>query len=162
VITLVYAQSRNGVIGDAGSLPWSIPSDLKNFKAVTMGKPIIMGRKTWESLPRKPLPGRKNIVITRQSGFAAEGAVVAGTANEAIAAAGNTDDICIIGGGEIYLMFLPHATHIHLTEVDIDVTGDTLAPKLDFSQWKVVFRDGPFRGEKDSAAYSVRLLERIQ
>ncbi len=101
-IALVVAVSRNGVIGRDGGLPWHISSDLKRFKEITMGKPVIMGRKTWESLPRKPLTGRHNIVITRQGGYAAEGAMVVATPGAALAAAGSVEEVAIIGGGEIY------------------------------------------------------------
>jgi dihydrofolate reductase len=130
VISLVYAQSRNGIIGADGGLPWRLPSDLKRFKETTLGKPIIMGRKTWEGLPRKPLPGRVNIVVTRQSSFAAEGAVVVGSVADALARAGEASEVCVIGGGEIYRMFLPLADRIYLTLVDADVEGDTRGPDL--------------------------------
>src|SRR5258705_13759873 len=101
-IAFVVAVSRNGVIGRAGGLPWHISSDLKRFKALTMGKPLIMGRKTWESLPKKPLPGRRNIVITRQANYRAEGAEVVADAAAALAMAGEAEEISIIGGAEIF------------------------------------------------------------
>ena len=114
-ISFVVAVSRNGVIGRAGGLPWHISSDLKRFKAITMGKPLIMGRKTWESLPKRPLPGRQNIVITRQKNYQAEGAVVVPDTASALAAAGEVEEICVIGGGEIFAKFLgqgrPHLSH---------------------------------------------------
>ena len=106
-IALVVAVSRNGVIGRDGGLPWHISSDLKRFKAVTMGKPVIMGRKTWESLPKRPLPGRANIVVTRQANYAADGAIVAADVAAAISAAGDVEEIAIIGGGEIYRVVFP-------------------------------------------------------
>jgi dihydrofolate reductase len=161
IVSLVYAQSRNGVIGADGGLPWRIPSDLRRFKEITMGKPVIMGRKTWDSLPRKPLPGRKNIVVTRQRGFQTDGAEVANSADEAMRLAGDVPEVCVIGGGEIYFMFLPIARRVYLTEVDVDVEGDTLAPKLDPKQWREVVREPEVRGEGDSAAWSVRVLERV-
>jgi dihydrofolate reductase len=162
VISLVYAQSRNGIIGAGGGLPWTLPSDLKRFKEMTFGKPIIMGRKTWESLPRKPLPGRMNIVVTRQRSFAAEGAVVVTSAEAALAAAGDAAEVCVIGGGEIYKMFLPQADRIYLTDVDLDVVGDTPAPVLPLSEWHETARMPPLRGEKDSAAFTTRTLERVR
>ena len=160
VISLVYAQSKNGVIGDAGGLPWHIPSDLKRFKETTLGKPIIMGRKTWDSLPRKPLPGRLNIVITRQKHFVAEGAVVVADVAAAVVAAGDVAEVCVIGGGEVYRQFLPVASRIYLTEIDMVVEGDTPAPRLDPSEWLEVSASAPLRGEKDSAAFVARVLER--
>jgi dihydrofolate reductase len=161
IVSLVYAQSKNGVIGADGGLPWRIPSDLKRFKEITMGKPVIMGRKTWDSLPRKPLPGRRNIVVTRQRGFQADGADIATGADEAMRLAGDVPEVCVIGGGEVYLMFLAKAQRVYLTEVDVDVTGDTHAPILDPMQWRVVSREPQVRGERDSAAWSVRVLERV-
>ena len=162
LISLVYAQSRNGIIGADGGLPWHLPSDLKRFKETTLGKPIIMGRKTWEGLPRKPLPGRLNIVLTRQKNFVAEGAVVASTVDEAVRAAGNVPEICVIGGGEIYCMFVPLADRIYLTEVDVEVVGDTNAPLLNATEWREVSYIPAERGEKDSAAFSTRVLERVR
>jgi dihydrofolate reductase len=159
-ITLVYAQSRNGVIGRDGGLPWRIPSDLKRFKASTMGKPVIMGRKTWESLPRKPLPGRLNIVITRKKSFECEGATVVAGVTEALAAAGHVPEVCVIGGGEIYKQFLPIAHRIHLTTIDLDVKGDTSAPELSPSQWRVITEEHVPAAAGDSASYRVQVLER--
>jgi dihydrofolate reductase len=161
IISLVYAQSRNGFIGLNGGLPWHLPSDLKRFKATTLGKPVIMGRKTWDGLPRKPLPGRINIVVTRQPGFLAEGAVIVATVNEALNAAGDAPEICVIGGGEIYNLFLAKANRIYLTEVDVDVAGDTLAPVLNKEQWHEVSVEPAFRGETDSDSFLTRILERV-
>ena len=101
-ISFVVAVSRNGVIGRAGGLPWHISSDLRRFKAITMGKPLIMGRKTWESLPKKPLPGRQNIVITRQKNYRAEGAIVVNDTASALTVAREAEEIAVIGGGEIF------------------------------------------------------------
>lgn len=162
MISLVYAQSRNGIIGADGGLPWHLPSDLRRFKDTTMGKPIIMGRKTWEGLPRRPLPGRLNIVVTRQKGFLADGAVVVSSVEAAVVAAGDVPEICVIGGGEIYGMFLPLADRIYLTAVGVDVDGDTQAPILDAKEWCEVSHIPLQRGEKDSAAFSTRVLERVR
>jgi dihydrofolate reductase len=159
-VALVAAAAKNGVIGRDGALPWRIPSDLKRFKAVTMGKPIIMGRKTWDSLPKKPLPGRLNIVLTRHRGFKAEGAVVAGTRDAALEAADSAEEICVIGGGEIYQLFLPVASRIYLTEVDAMVEGDAYFPPLDKSLWMEVASESQVADERDSAAYTWRVLER--
>jgi dihydrofolate reductase len=159
-VALVVAVSRNGVIGRDGGLPWRISSDLKRFKAITMGKPIIMGRKTWESLPRKPLPGRHNIVITRQRGFAAEGATIAQDRDSALAAAGDAGEIAVIGGGEIYAMFMDMASRIFLTEVDVTVEGDTLFPHLDKSLWQEVATESHAAEPGDTAGYELRILDR--
>jgi dihydrofolate reductase len=159
-VSLVVAVSRNGVIGKAGGLPWHISSDLKLFKAITLGKPIIMGRKTWESLPRKPLPGRINIVITRQKNFVTEGAVVVSNAAAALQAAGSAPEIAIIGGGEIYQMFLPLAGRIYLTEVDLDVDGDTYFPSLKPDEWNETRNQLHERGPQDSAGFTLRVYDR--
>ncbi len=160
VISLVVAVSRNGVIGRAGGLPWHLSSDLKLFKTITLGKPIIMGRKTWESLPRKPLPGRANIVITRQVEFKAEGAYVVATAEAAIAKAGAVDEIAVIGGGEIYHMFLPLADRIYLTEVNLEVEGDTYFPTLDSGHWTETRAEPHQQGANDSASFVLRVFDR--
>jgi dihydrofolate reductase len=161
-IAAVVAVSRNGVIGRDGGLPWHISSDLKRFKAITMGKPIIMGRKTWESLPRKPLPGRKNIVITRHAGFKAEGATVVSDVQAALQAAGNVDEIAVIGGGEIYQLFFPVTNRVYLTEVDMEVEGDTYFPPLEISEWQEVAREVVAAGPNDSAGFVLRTLDLIE
>lgn len=159
-IALVVAVSRNGVIGRAGGLPWHISSDLKRFKALTMGKPLIMGRKTWESLPKKPLPGRRNIVITRQANYRAEGAVVVVDAAAALAVAGEVEEISIIGGAEIFHLFLPQAQRIYLTEVDLEVEGDTYFPRIEPDQWLETARETHARSPNDSAGFVLRVLDR--
>jgi dihydrofolate reductase len=163
VISLVVAVARNGVIGRDGGLPWHISSDLKRFKAITLGKPVIMGRKTWESLPRKPLPGRTNIVVTRQAGFAAAGAVVVADVEAALAVAAMEQpaEICVIGGGDIYRQLLPQAGRIYLTEVQMDVAGDTHFPVLDEAAWREVSREVVAAGPHDSADFVLRVLERV-
>ena len=160
IVSLVYAQSRNGVIGSHGKLPWRLPSDLKRFKQVTMGKPIIMGRKTWDSLPRKPLPGRLNIVITRQKDFAAAGATVVSDVAGALAAAGNVPEVCVIGGGQIFTTFLPIARRIYLTEIDLQVAGDTFAPVLTMPPWREVSREVHAGTVGDDSGFVLRVLER--
>jgi dihydrofolate reductase len=161
-IALVVAVSKNGVIGRDGGLPWHISSDLKLFKAITMGKPIIMGRKTWESLPRKPLPGRLNIVVTRQKNYHAEGATVVGDAQAAVLAAGVADEIAVIGGGEIYRRFFPLADRIYLTEVDLDVAGDTHFPAISRVDWQETARESHVAGANDSAGFTLRTLDRLK
>lgn len=159
-ISLVVAVSRNGVIGRGGRLPWHISSDLKLFKALTMGKPVIMGRKTWEGLPRKPLPGRSNIIITRQHDFVAEGAEVVADAAAALAKAGEAEEIAVIGGGEIYQMFLPVANRIYMTFVDLDVDGDTFFPLPDVVYWTETRRQAYPRDVNDDAEFELRVYDR--
>ena len=160
MISLVYAISQNGVIGKDGGLPWHVPSDLKHFKAVTTGKPVVMGRKTWESLPKRPLPGRQNIVVSRNAGFVAEGAEVVGTISDAIIKGGLAPEICVIGGAELFKAAMPHASRIYLTRILADVSGDTFMPELSASEWREVARTAHAKGEKDSAVFETITYER--
>ena len=165
-IALVVAMAENRVIGADGDLPWRLSSDLKYFKQVTMGKPIVMGRKTFDSIGR-PLPGRDNIVITRNAEFAADGVRVAGDVAAALGLAHTlakekgADEICIIGGGEIYRQTLPMADRVYLTEVHMGVDGDTAFPELDPTDWREVSREAHEAGEKDSADYELVVLDRV-
>lgn len=133
--TLVVAVARNGVIGRDNRLPWRLPDEIAYFKRVTMGHPVVMGRRTWESIG-KPLPGRENIVVTRQRDFAAPGCTVVHSLEEAWKAAGNADEVCVIGGTTLFEESLPLADRIHYTEVEADVEGDTYFPPFDRSQWR--------------------------
>ncbi len=160
MISMIVAVAKNGVIGREGGLPWVIKSDLKRFKEITMGKPIVMGRKTWQSLPRRPLPGRQNIVITRAQNFIAEGAIVVSTFDEAIQKAGNVPEICIIGGGEIYRGFLPLADVIYLTTVDLDVDGNTKFPELTAIDWQEDSIEHHPIAEGDTAGFTLRKMVR--
>ena len=126
-----------------------------------MGKPVVMGRKTWESLPRKPLPGRHNIVITRQHGFQRGGADVAATPEEALRLCGDAPEMAVIGGGEVYRLFWPLVDRLYLTEVDMDVEGDTHFPALDPGEWREVAREVHPRGERDTASFTLRILDRM-
>lgn len=159
-ITLVVAAGENGVIGVNGTLPWRLPEDLKRFKALSIGKPNIMGRKTWDSLPRKPLPGRSNIVVTRDAAFRAEGAAVAHSFEEALdlARAEQPGEIMVIGGEAIFAAAFPLADRIELTEVAAAPEGDAFMPRFDASQWRETQREGPH----DSAGlrYAFVTLER--
>jgi dihydrofolate reductase len=151
-ISLVVARADNGVIGAHGTLPWRLPDDLKHFKQLTLGKPCIMGRKTWDSLPRKPLPGRTNIVITRRADFAPEGAVVAHSLDEALALAGAETEVMVIGGAEIFAAALPRAGRVHLTEVHGAPEGDVRLPSFPREQWHEKNRE-EHRGEGNGWAY---------
>jgi dihydrofolate reductase len=163
-IAFVVAVSRNGVIGRDGGLPWHISTDLRRFKQITMGKPVIMVRKTWENLPKKPLPGRTNIVITRQPGYDAPGALVAADVDSALAMAraGKPDEIAVIGGGEIFRALLPLADRIYLTEAGLSVEGDTFFPELAAGQWRETAREVHEKGPNDTAPFILRILDRTQ
>lgn len=132
--SLVVARARNGVIGRDNALPWRLPADLAYFKQVTLGHPIIMGRRTWESIGR-PLPGRRNIVVSRNPRYEAPGATVVSSLEEAWRAAGEAEEACVIGGTSLFAEALPTADRIHLTEVEADVPGDTFFPEFDRSEW---------------------------
>lgn len=162
-IVLVVAVAKNGIIGADGGLPWHVPSDLKRFKAMTMGKPVIMGRRTWEGLPMRPLPGRLNIVMTRDRNYVAPGAVVAADAAAALdaAAAQPSDEISVIGGADIFRLFLPRADRIYLTDVDVAPDGDTLFPPLSPEQWRETATEPFAQGPKDTARFRLRVLDRI-
>ena len=138
-VFLVVAVATNGVIGKDGALPWHLPADLRHFKALTTGKPMIMGRKTFESLPGL-LPGRRHIVLTRDTGWAEDCAEVAHSPEEAIALA-NAPHIAVIGGAEIYRQFLPHADRIEWTEVAAEPDGDTCFPAFDRGEWAETARE---------------------
>jgi len=157
-ITLVVARAVNGVIGKDGKLPWHLPADLKRFKAITMGAPMIMGRRTFESLPGL-LPGRRHIVLTRDRQWQAEGAEVASSVEEALALA-DGERLSIIGGAEIFALFLPLATAVELTEVQADVDGDTTMPPFDPGAWQEVSREDHVP-EDGRPAYSFVTLVRL-
>ncbi|RYD55743.1 MAG: dihydrofolate reductase [Sphingomonadales bacterium] len=157
MITFHLARADNGVIGRDGKLPWHLPADLRRFKARTMGKPMVMGRKTFESFP-SPLPGRRHIVLTRDTGWSADGAEVAHTPEEAIALAGD-DEIAVIGGAEVFALFLPQADRIELTEVHDAADGDTVMPAFGLA-WGEVARED-FDSEAGRPAYSFVTLERV-
>ena len=137
MISLIVAASMNNVIGAKGDLPWRLSADLKRFKALTMGKPIVMGRKTYESIGR-PLPGRQNIVITRNSDFVADGCDVVPSIEAAIEVAGDAEEIMVIGGSHIYAAFLPRADRIYLTRVQAKLEGDAYLPHIDSGKWHEV------------------------
>lgn len=141
-LVLIVAVARNGVIGVDNRLPWRLPADLKRFKALTTGQAVIMGRKTWESLPAnfRPLPGRLNIVVTRDAAYQAAGATVVHSLPQAVAAAvGHT--AFVIGGAEIYRQALPLATRLEVTEVDLEVAGDAFFPPIDHVLWQETARE---------------------
>jgi dihydrofolate reductase len=160
------ARARNGVIGRDGGLPWRLKSDLAIFRAVTMGKPVIMGRKTWESLPRRPLVGRTNIVLTNDGSYEAKGALVCETFSDAVAIARDQaeDDgqgeVCVIGGVSLFQLALPRARRVYLTEVDAEIDGDVVLPPFDESAWVTVRETAYPAGEGDDFPFTHRVLER--
>ncbi|MGD9967662.1 MAG: dihydrofolate reductase [Hyphomonadaceae bacterium] len=164
-LTLVVAVAKNGVIGRNGDLPWRLSSDMKRFKAATMGKPVLMGRKTWDSLQKKPLPGRRNLILTRDAGFKAEGAWVYTdlaamlAAGRAMAETAGVEEACVIGGAQLYNAVLPQADRIILTEVNLAPEGDAHL-RLDLSSWREISNEHVERGERDDADFTVRTLER--
>ena len=154
------------MIGRDGDLPWRLRSDLKLFKATTLGKPIIMGRKTWDSLPRKPLPGRMNIVLTRDGSFEPSGAIVCDRFEEAVsigreqAQDDGAAEVCVIGGAALFALALPKARRIYLTEVEAEVAGDVHFPPFDEAGWREVRREPHPAGEGDEHPFVFRVLER--
>ncbi len=167
VLALVAARARNGVIGRDGALPWRLKSDLQHFKAVTLGKPVIMGRKTWDSLPKKPLPGRANFVLSRDGTFEPKGAVVCERFEEALnmareqAREDEVAEVCVIGGTALYALAMPKAKRLYLTEVDVDAEGDASFPAFDEALWTEVACEPQPAGEDDDHAFAFRVLERI-
>jgi len=160
VISLIVAASTNNVIGNDGELPWRLSDDLKRFKAVTMGKPIVMGRKTFESIGR-PLPGRQNIVISRQEGFTADGCDVVQSIEQAVEVAGAAEEIMVIGGSEIYSAFLPIASRVYLTRVHTEVEGDAFFPSLDEAEWRRSASQIYDADDSNEYACTVSLLSRL-
>ena len=159
-VSIIVAVAENGVIGRENGLPWRLSTDMKRFKALTMGKPIVMGRKTWESMPKRPLPGRRNMVVTRNANYDAEGAEVFASLEAALDAADG--DACIIGGGEIYAQGLAHADELHVTHVETTTDGDTVFPEIDAKFWKKVSEERVPAGEKDEFATRYTVYERYR
>lgn len=170
-IALVVARARNGVIGKDGDLPWRLRSDLQRFKAITTGKPCIMGRATWESLPLRPLPGRLNLVLSRDLSYEesgkAKGAVVVSSLSDAFDIARETadddgvDEICVIGGTGLFEAALPRAKRLYITEVEAAPEGDAYFPAFDESLFREVANERHDAGERDDHAFAFRILERL-
>ncbi len=165
-LAAVVAMGRNKVIGRQGELPWRIPSDLKRFKQITLGKPVIMGRKTWDSLPRKPLPGRPNFVISR-SMTTIVGAYVFAHFHEALdkarsaAMSAGVDEVCLIGGARLYADLLGKTDRVYLTEVDLAPCGDAVFPALDPTDWRLVSYERMRAAEGDDADFTLKVLDRV-
>ncbi len=158
-MAIVVARARNGVIGAGNALPWRLPADLKHFRRVTIGNPIVMGRRTWESIG-KPLPDRRNIVVTRNPSFVAEGAETADSLEAALAMVADVRDVMIIGGAEIYREALKYVTRMYVTEVHAEVDGDTLFPEFDITEWRETRREDHPADDDNAYPYSFVVLEK--
>jgi dihydrofolate reductase len=160
------ARARNGVIGRNGHLPWRLKTDMANFRAVTMGKPVIMGRKTWDSLPKRPLVGRTNIVLSRDGSFEPKTAVPCEDFAEALSIAreqaeeDGVAEYCVIGGASLFELALPRARRLYLTDIDADVPGDTVLAPIDESRWTEVRAERHEAGPDDEYPFTIRVLER--
>ena len=158
VISLIAAMDKNRLIGRENGLPWHLPADFKHFKEVTMAKPVIMGRKTFESIG-KPLPGRTNIVISR-SGFNAEGIIVVDAIENALKAADDAEEVMVIGGASFYEQMLDKADRLYLTHVDAECEGDAWFPAFDLSDWEIVSEEEHDADEKNNYSFTIKSYQR--
>jgi len=167
-IAIVVGMSTNRVIGKDGGLPWHIRSDLKKFKEITTGKPVIMGATTWDSLPRKPLPGRLNLVLTRDPRFEADGAIVCNSIFEAVdiarehAVDDDIEEICVIGGANVYEQFLPKSDRLYVSEVQAHVDGDVSFPEIDTKSWELSASEPFVKGEGDDYDFTLKIYNRLK
>lgn len=159
MISIIAAVADNGIIGRDNTLPWHLPQDLRHFKSVTMGHPVIMGRKNYEDIG-KPLPGRLNIVISRDKSFFAQGCVMAHSIEEAISAADTNEEVFVIGGAQIYRLFLPLVNKMYITEVHTEAKGDIRFPDFDKALWKTVSREDHKADNNNPYDYSFVVYER--
>ncbi|ESQ90210.1 diacylglycerol kinase [Asticcacaulis sp. AC460] len=167
-LALVVAMSDNGVIGKDNTLPWRLRSDMKLFKDITQGKPILMGSNTWDSLPKKPLPGRLNLILSRDLKFEAPGGIICATMFEALdiakehATDDGVDEICVIGGANVYAQTLPKADRLYVTHVHATVEGDTHFPAIDPAVWQVVREETFTKAEFDDHDFTLKVYERAK
>lgn len=160
ILSIIVAMDRRGTIGRDNGLPWRLSADMKHVKATTMGKPIIMGRKTHESIG-KPLPGRENIIVSRNSDFQSDGCTVFASVDEALDHCRDHDEVVIMGGAELYQQTLPRVSRIYLTEVHTEVEGDAFFPRYSPEQWREIRREDFYADDKNEFDYSFVVLERI-
>lgn len=166
-VALIWAMTRNRVIGKEGGLPWRLPDEMRHFMNTTMGKPVIMGRKTFQSM-KAPLPGRLNIVLTRDETWqpSSSGVVVCHEIEQALVVARqnaedeSVDEVMIIGGADVYALGLPHATRLYMTDIHAEIEGDTLFPDFDVDEWREVSRVEHTQDDRHDAAFTIRTLER--
>jgi dihydrofolate reductase len=161
-ITLIWAMGTNHVIGKDNDMPWHLPLDFAYFKAETIGKRMLMGRKTWDSLGGKPLKGRTSLIMTRDTEYTPEGAKVVHTLEEALSEGRQTDELMVIGGSEIYRLMLPYADKLLLTLIEQDFEGDTRFPEIDWSEWKEASDTQGIRDEKNPYDYRFLVYERAK
>ncbi|WP_410511023.1 dihydrofolate reductase [Paenibacillus sp. BR2-3] len=159
-ISMIWAMGNNGVIGKDNDMPWHLPRDFAFFKAETLGKRMLMGRKTWDSLGGKPLKGRTSLIMTRDTSFSPEGAEVVHTLEEALAEGKKSDELMVIGGAEIYRMLLPYADKLIVTRIQEDFEGDTFFPEVDWSHWKEISSTKGIRDEKNPYDYHFVVYKR--
>ncbi|MGE3302501.1 MAG: dihydrofolate reductase [Hyphomonadaceae bacterium] len=161
-LSLVVARARNGVIGREGALPWRLAGDMAHFRQATMGKPVLMGRKTWDSFPKRPLPGRANLVLTRDAGFRAAGGWTFSDFPAALAAARamTAEEVCVIGGAALYALALPLADRLYITEVDATPDGDAHFPDFDEAAFREIAREDFPADAKNDHAFALRTLAR--
>ncbi|WP_080845725.1 dihydrofolate reductase [Cytobacillus gottheilii] len=159
MISLMWAMDENGVIGKDNQLPWHLPEDLKFFKRTTMGRPIVMGRKTWDSIGR-PLPGRENIVITRDRQFTCDDCTVFYSLEEMLTYCSNMEEVFVIGGAEIFKQILPAADRLYITSIHETFEGDTYFPDLDLSQWTLQSREQGIKDEKNPYDYEFLIYQK--
>jgi len=160
IISMIAAMAHHRVIGIRNRMPWHLPSDMKWFRQHTLGKPIVMGRKTFESFGSKPLPGRTNIIITRDASYQAADSIVVTSIEQAIEAAGAVDELMIIGGASFYEQMLPHTDRLYLTYVDAEIEGDAWFPEFDENQWQEIERIHRPADEKNKYPHDFVILER--
>lgn len=160
IVSLMVAVAENGIIGADNALPWRLPDDMKWFRRHTIGKPVIMGRKTFESLGARPLRDRPNIVMTRDKDFAAPGCIVVDSVQAALAAAGDADEAMVIGGESVFAAFLERTDRVYLTRVHAEIEGDTRFPELDFSRWRELCREEHAADERHEYAFTFFILDR--
>jgi len=160
MVSLIWAMDENRLIGRQNALPWHLPADLQWFKQNTLGKPILMGRKTYESIGR-PLPGRTNIVLTRQQGLVIDGCTVVTSLDEAKLAVPEADEIMVIGGAEIYAALLPEAERLYVTQVHAECEGDAWFPAFDMQGWRESFREEHAADDRNPYPYDFVIMERV-
>ena len=161
-LSLIAALADNGTIGKDNALPWHLPDDFKWFKKMTMGKPVIMGRRTWESIGRKPLPGRKNIVLTRSPSSHEAGVEMVFNLQRAVELAGRADEAVVIGGARLYAEALPIADLMYLTRVHAEIEGDTVFPEVDWDRWERRLREAHAADDRHAYAFTCEIWEKRQ
>jgi dihydrofolate reductase len=159
MISLLVAMDNNRTIGKNNDLPWYLPADLKYFKKVTMGHPIVMGRKTYESIGR-PLPGRENIIITRDKSYDIESAQVVHSIQEAIDVTKDEDEVFVIGGAEIFKQYMPDSDRLYITQIEHDFDGDTFFPEINYAEWKIISKEKGIKDEKNPYDYYFMIYDR--